>query len=184
MAYSRNGLQVPRVCDREITYPQLFALFINDLAREEKKGTQIDDIIQNLLLYSDDIAIISDCAMHMQEILDTVSQWCTKWRLSINIKKKINGLTRLNVNLSFNSLYILINDSKYSNQKTGVTQFKNSFKRSRFKFPCGNEFFRQSLPVSVHQLSKQYLHFCVNLFFHDKLLLNIYIPHCIVECSC
>ena len=40
-----------------------------------------------MLLYADDIAIISDCAEHMQEILDTVSWWCTKWRLSINMKK-------------------------------------------------------------------------------------------------
>ena len=41
----------------------------------------------SLLLYADDIAIISDCAEHMQEIQDTMSRWCTKWRLSINIKK-------------------------------------------------------------------------------------------------
>ena len=40
-----------------------------------------------MLLYVDDIAIISYCAEHMQEILDTVSRWCTKWRLSTNMKK-------------------------------------------------------------------------------------------------
>ena len=38
-------------------------------------------------LYAEDIVFISDCEEHMQEILDTVSQWCSKWRLSINMKE-------------------------------------------------------------------------------------------------
>ena len=57
--------------------PTLFVLFINVLAKEVKilnKGIQIEDINRSLLLYTDDIAIISDCAEHMQEILDTVSR--------------------------------------------------------------------------------------------------------------
>ena len=57
--------------------PTLFALFINDLAKEVKilnKRIQIEDTNISLLLYADDIAILSDCAEHMQEILDTVSR--------------------------------------------------------------------------------------------------------------
>ena len=53
----------------------LFALFINDLAKEVKifnKGIQIENTTKSLLLYADDIAIISDCAEHMQDIVDTV----------------------------------------------------------------------------------------------------------------
>ena len=70
--------------------PTMFALFIYDLAKEVKtlnKGIQIEDTNISLLLYADDIAIISDCAEHMKQILDTVSWWCTKWRLLINMKK-------------------------------------------------------------------------------------------------
>ena len=38
------------------------------------KGIQIEDINISLLLNADDIAIIYDCAEHMQEILDPVSR--------------------------------------------------------------------------------------------------------------
>ena len=40
------------------------------------KGIQIEDINISLLLHAvaDDIAIISNCAEHMQEILETVSR--------------------------------------------------------------------------------------------------------------
>ena len=82
---------VYKVRDREITYPQHYLLFpLMLLFKEVKilnKGIQKEDIYISLLLYADDIAILSDCAEHMQEILDTVSRWCTKWRLSINMKK-------------------------------------------------------------------------------------------------
>ena len=49
----------------------------------------MEDINISLLLYTvaDDFAIISDCTELMQEILDTESRGCTKWRLSINMKK-------------------------------------------------------------------------------------------------
>ena len=47
---------------RDNVSPGLFALFINDLAKEViilNKGVQIEDINKSLLLNADDIAIIS-----------------------------------------------------------------------------------------------------------------------------
>lgn len=45
------------------------------------------EINLGILLYADDIAILSDSTENLQKILDTVSYWCEKWRLHINMKK-------------------------------------------------------------------------------------------------
>ena len=70
--------------------PTLFALFINDLAKEIKEmnnGIEIGNMNLSILLYADDIALLADSTENMQKILDTVSKWCRKWRLCINMKK-------------------------------------------------------------------------------------------------
>ncbi len=41
----------------------------------------------NILLFADDIAVIADSPQSLQGMLDTVSKWCSKWRLNINIDK-------------------------------------------------------------------------------------------------
>ena len=68
----------------------LFALFINDLAIEIKKlnkGIDINGYELCLLLFADDIALISDSEEHLQEMLNCVHNWCNKWRLRVNCKK-------------------------------------------------------------------------------------------------
>lgn len=71
--------------------PTLFALFINDLATAIKalnKGVQIDENLNlSILLYADDIAIISPNEKNMQDMLNVVDSWCKKWRLRINPNK-------------------------------------------------------------------------------------------------
>ena len=70
--------------------PSLFAFFINDLAVELKslqKGIAIDDYNVSILLYADDVVIISDNEEDMQAMLDHVNSWCSKWRLLVNNSK-------------------------------------------------------------------------------------------------
>lgn len=70
--------------------PTLFALSINDLAVKLKtlnKGAQTNNYNLSLLLYADDIALISHSENDMQHMLDTVDAWCRKWRLRINSQK-------------------------------------------------------------------------------------------------
>ena len=70
--------------------PTLFALYINDLAVQIKalnKGVQIDDYNLSILLYADDIALISPTERGLQDMLNTVDSWCKKWRLQINPNK-------------------------------------------------------------------------------------------------
>ena len=70
--------------------PTLFAIFINDLAdgiKELNCGIQIGGDNVSVLLYADDIAVISNNEENMQKMLDFISSWCKKWRLLINKKK-------------------------------------------------------------------------------------------------
>ena len=70
--------------------PTLFALFINALAEEIKilnKGVDIDGQNISILLYADDIVLISDNEINLQIMLDHMYSWCLKWKLKLNIEK-------------------------------------------------------------------------------------------------
>ena len=41
----------------------------------------------NILLYADDIVCLADNEQDMQELLGIVENWCTKWRLGVNLTK-------------------------------------------------------------------------------------------------
>lgn len=90
--------------------PTLFALFINDLAREvknTKKGIPIHHTDVGILLYADDIALITENERNMQDTLDVVSNWCKKWHLQINLAKtKILHFRKRNSKKSNFTFYI------------------------------------------------------------------------------
>ena len=68
----------------------LFALFINDLAKEIKElgiGVNIGNYILSILLFADDLALIASSEAELQEMLDCVYTWCKKWRLKVNCDK-------------------------------------------------------------------------------------------------
>jgi hypothetical protein len=70
--------------------PDLFNIYINDLAREIKacdRGIVIDDIKVNILLYADDIVLLADCEEGLGQLLKVLSEWCECWRLKLNIDK-------------------------------------------------------------------------------------------------
>lgn len=70
--------------------PSLFSLFINDLASEISQlnvGIPIGDEKIGLLLYADDIAILSENELEMQRCLDILTDWCMRWRLNVNCAK-------------------------------------------------------------------------------------------------
>ena len=73
-----------------ILLPTLFSVYINDLADRINAfncGLQIDDIHLSILLYVDDIALLAPDENSLQQMLDVVSDWCSSWKLSININK-------------------------------------------------------------------------------------------------
>ena len=71
--------------------PTLFAIFINDLAveiKEKYKGVKLNDNLSvPILLYADDIILLSTSANELKNMLKTVYNWCSKWRLKVNSTK-------------------------------------------------------------------------------------------------
>ena len=71
--------------------PTLFALFIDDLAEDIKAlqcGIDIGNNSQiSILLFADDIALITDNEEKMQRMLNCLYNWCSRWRLSLNMDK-------------------------------------------------------------------------------------------------
>ena len=70
--------------------PTLFALYINSLAEEIKSlnnGVILNGKNVSILLYADDIVLMSDCEESLQTMLDCMFEWCHKWRLKLNVMK-------------------------------------------------------------------------------------------------
>lgn len=81
--------------------PVLFAIFINGLAKTIKESNLGIDIGENLnlsiLLYADDIVLISDNCKNLQKMMDLVSSYAYRWRFQLNRKKSevvVFGKTR------------------------------------------------------------------------------------------
>jgi hypothetical protein len=59
--------------------PTLFAIFINDLAKEMKDldiGIDIDNGKICILLFADDIVILADDEVKLQMLLEFTNEWC------------------------------------------------------------------------------------------------------------
>ena len=71
--------------------PTLFAIFINDLAKnikEKFKGVQLGDGVNcPILLYADDIVLLAEKAVHLKAMIKMVEKWCMEWKLEVNVKK-------------------------------------------------------------------------------------------------
>ena len=70
--------------------PTLFSLFIDSLIKELKSlnlGIDVEDFVLTVLAYADDIVILSNSEEKLQTLLDTLTVWCNKWRLSVNNTK-------------------------------------------------------------------------------------------------
>jgi hypothetical protein len=84
-----------------ILSPWLYSLFINDLTRLLKKqtgfGASIDAFGEHrlcVLLYADDIVLLSDDENGLEHLMDTVHAYADEWRFEVNHSKC--GLMRFN----------------------------------------------------------------------------------------
>lgn len=74
----------------DIMSPTLFSIYVNDLALELKNmnlGIQVGDDNICILLYADDIVILAENEDNLQTMLNHIHNWCSKWRLKVNINK-------------------------------------------------------------------------------------------------
>jgi hypothetical protein len=70
--------------------PTLFSLFLNDLALELKQmncGVKISGEDLCILMYADDIVVLSDSEENLQKLLHRVRLWCKRSQLVINEDK-------------------------------------------------------------------------------------------------
>ena len=83
-------------CEREVRQgcilsPLLFNLFTADLERElrkNKSGVELcSGVPLDMLMYADDVVLISSSAAGLRKHLHTLSEFCQKWRLVVNTEK-------------------------------------------------------------------------------------------------
>ena len=70
--------------------PTMFNIYINDLCAELNtigKGIKVGDDYVSLLMYADDIILMSNTARGLQSLLDCLDNWCRKWNMHINENK-------------------------------------------------------------------------------------------------
>jgi hypothetical protein len=75
-----------------ILSPYLFAFYVNDLptvmqSGNPEGGVKIGDINIVLLMYADDLVIVSNTAAGLQESLDILHDYCNRWKLTVNHTK-------------------------------------------------------------------------------------------------
>ena len=74
----------------DVLSPTLFNLYINDLAKTIKDsniGIQLNDLNVSTLIYADDLVLISENESNLQKMIDIIKDWCSKWRLVVNVGK-------------------------------------------------------------------------------------------------
>ena len=111
--------------------PTLFNLYTNDLVDELnalKCGVDIDGRCVSILLYADDVVIMSDSEDKLQKMINCVYSWCRRWRLCVNLAKtnvvhfrvsrnfimeQMLLIMYVNINISelfFTNIWILLNE--------------------------------------------------------------------------
>lgn len=67
--------------------PLLFSLFIDDLQSNLGGGVNIDDLNIKILLYADDVVIMSSDAGLLQDMINNLEMYCERWNLIVNLSK-------------------------------------------------------------------------------------------------
>jgi hypothetical protein len=74
----------------DVISPTLFGLFINDLIKEINGlnlGIPVGNIKISALAFADDIVVLGNSEQELQEILNTIANWGSRWRMSFNCTK-------------------------------------------------------------------------------------------------
>lgn len=69
--------------------PSIFSVFANDLVQEIDDlniGIRIGDTSVSILMYAD-IVLFSGSELNLQSMLNTLQDWCKRWRVLINTTK-------------------------------------------------------------------------------------------------
>jgi hypothetical protein len=91
--------------------PVLFNLYVNDLFHTINMNSLSDvhlyaDNKINALMYADDLVLISETKEGLQRQIDSLHDYCQKWKLKINIKKTKSMVFNRGNNLIKTSFYV------------------------------------------------------------------------------
>lgn len=111
-----------------VVSPALFNHFVNDLIKELEAlgiGVKIGDRTVPALFYADDICLLATSPADLQRLLDVVSEFARKWRLTYNLsktkvipfcvaKKELDAMAKRKVEFKLSGGTVeLVNDYKY-----------------------------------------------------------------------
>jgi hypothetical protein len=73
--------------------PLLFNIYINDLPKMFQQTQSHPFLLPNgttinSLLYADELIILSPSKSGLQNYLDQIHEWCSKWLMEVNLKKQ------------------------------------------------------------------------------------------------
>ncbi|KAK3087181.1 hypothetical protein FSP39_002749 [Pinctada imbricata] len=73
----------------EVMSPLLFNIYINDILKSisDEDSASLNNSNLKCLLYADDLVLISTSLDGLQRKFDTLSDYCDKWRLRVNVNK-------------------------------------------------------------------------------------------------
>ena len=70
-------------------------MFVNNieehLRRTGSNGIDLGIVKFFILLYADDGVLLSESAQGLQSALDSLYKYCTRWKLTLNIKQEAQG---------------------------------------------------------------------------------------------
>ena len=129
----------------ECLSPLLFSLFLNDIEDQfitsGLDGIDIDMFKIFMLLYADDIVVFADSAEDLQNNLNVLAEYCTRWKLKINVLK-----TKVMV---FRKGGILPKDISFYNQGCQI-EIVQSFKYLGVVFTVGGSFSEAQNTLAGH----------------------------------
>ena len=70
--------------------PSVFSVFLNSLAESIKQanlGITVGEVVISILLYAEDIVLLSDTEEQLQKMLNILNSWFAKWRIKVNHDK-------------------------------------------------------------------------------------------------
>lgn len=107
----------------ECPSPFLFSMYLNDIEdvfiRNKFQGVHVDMLKLFLLLYADDIVILSESGPGLQNGLDILYEYCQVWKLKVNTNKtkimifRSGGILPRNLRFTYNDQNVEIHVVKH-----------------------------------------------------------------------